>query len=124
MSRTLIAAVVLALASPAFAEDKKPEPKGEPVTGKITFNDKALPAGTITFVSKDGKSYAATIAADGTYAATLPAGEYRIGVSTTAVKKGDPKNYVPIPAKYGDPDTSGLVYSVAKGKQTYDIALK
>jgi hypothetical protein len=138
MSRSLIALLVVVFVSPVFADDKKPEPKGEPVEGTVTYKGQPLPAGTITFVSKDGKvTVAAPIAADGTYRATVPVGEYRVAVSTMELKKADPKNppkpgdpkeppkkFVLIPAKYGDPNTSGLTYSVQKGKQVYDIALE
>src|SRR5438045_4067984 len=124
MSRVLISCLVLLIASSAFAEDKKPEPKGEPVGGKVTFDGKPLPGGTVTFVTKDGKtSVPAKIAEDGTFKATVPTGSYRITVSPVA-KKDDPKKYVPIPAKFGDPDTSGLTYEVKAGAQTFDIELK
>src|SRR5436190_387799 len=122
--RRILAVCVLAFAPSAFAEDKKPEPKGEPVDGKVFFKGQALPGGTVTFVSKDGKtSVSAAIGADGIYKAVVPAGEYRVAVSTAA-KKDDPKKYVPIPAKYGDPEKSGLTYSVVKGKQTFDLQLQ
>ena len=45
------------------------------------------------------------------------------------VQKGPPKmkytppKYVPIPAKYADPKTSGFVLEVRKGKQTFNIDL-
>ena len=128
MNRVLIACAVL-FASPVIADDKKPEPKGEPVQGMITFKGKPLPGGTVTFVSKDAKvKIAAMIAEDGTYKATVPAGKYRVTVSTEVEKKKDdpkdpPKPLPAIPKKYSDPDTSGLVITVKKGKQTFEIDL-
>jgi hypothetical protein len=34
-----------------------------------------------------------------------------------------PANIVPIPDKYGNPDTSGLIYTVTKGEQSKDLPL-
>ena len=125
---TLLAALLFS--GIASADDKKPDPKGEEVSGKITYNGKPLPAGTVTFVSKDGKTTTASaIAEDGTYKAILPVGEYGIAITTVAAKKKDDpkdppkKTVVKIPEKYGDVKTSGLVYKVAKGKQSFDIDL-
>jgi hypothetical protein len=124
--------VALLTAGLAAAQDKKPDPaKGNEVSGKISYNGKPLPSGTVTFVSKDGKTtVAGTIAADGTYKVLLPAAEYGIAITTDPppVKKDDkdPPKKVPvlkIPAKYGDVKTSGLLYKVAKGNQSFNIEL-
>jgi hypothetical protein len=134
---------VLVFAATAFADDKKPEPKGEPVEGKVTYKGRPLPAGTITFVTKDGKTAgSAELAEDGSYKATVPVGEYKVTVSTEPLKKADkvdpkappklppvdpknpPKVYVKIPAKYGDPKTTPLVCTVKAGKQVLDLALE
>jgi hypothetical protein len=130
MSRVLIACALALCASAAFAQDKKPEPKGEPVMGKVTYKGQPLAGGTITFVSKDGKAkVAATITEDGTYKATVPAGEYAVAISTEVLKKKadpkDPPKPLPkIPAKYGDPQTSGLTVVVKEGKNEITIELK
>jgi hypothetical protein len=142
MSRLLMACV-LAVTSTALADDKKPEPKGEPVSGTVTYKGQPIPAGVITFISKDGKTtVSAPLAEDGTYKATVPAGEYKVTVSTDPAvpdKKPDPKTppklppvdpkkppkvVVKIPAKYGDPKTTPLVITVKAGAQTIDIALQ
>ena len=90
----------------------------------------SFPSGTVTFVSKDGKTtVAGAIAEDGTYRVALPAGEYGVAITTAVPKKKDdkdPPKKVPvlqIPAKYGDVKTSGITYKVAKGKQSFDIDL-
>jgi hypothetical protein len=123
--------MALLMAGFATAQDRKPDPvKGEEVAGKITIDGKPVPAGIITYVSKDGKTTVSeTIAADGTYRVIVPDGEYALAVASppppTKVDPKDPPKKLPlIPAKYGDPKTSGLLYKVSKGKQTYDIDLK
>jgi hypothetical protein len=124
---SLLAALLLPAA--AAGQDKKPVPKGEVVSGKIAYNGKPLSGGTVTFVSKDGKTtVAGAIADDGTYTVLLPAAEYGVAITTAAPGKDDkdPPKKVPvlkIPAKYGDVKTSGITYKVSKGKQTYDIEL-
>jgi hypothetical protein len=123
MKRLACACVVL-LAGVATADDKKPEPKGEEVSGKVLLNGAPLKAGSVTFASKDGKTTVATpIAEDGTYLARVPQGEYTVAIGPPKVK--DPKNPPPaIPAKYSDPKTSGITYTVTAGKQTFDLDLK
>ncbi|HVL15435.1 MAG TPA: carboxypeptidase regulatory-like domain-containing protein, partial [Gemmata sp.] len=60
--------LLAALAAPALAGDEKPDPKGEAVSGRITFKGKPLAGGTVTFASKDGKTtVAAAIDAEGAY---------------------------------------------------------
>ena len=119
----------------ATAQDKKDPPKGEEVAGKVLLNGQPVPAGTITFVSKDGKTAVSSlIGKDGTYAVVVPADEYVVVIGDPPPAKADPKDPPKkdedkkpkplIPEKYGDPKTSGLVYKVAKGKQNFDIDLK
>jgi hypothetical protein len=130
VSRSLIACAVLALALPAPADDKKPEPKGEPVDGTIVLDDKPLGGVTLTFHSKDAKTSVAVVTDEvGKYTATVPVGEYRITVAAIAgaakPKKDDPPKKLPaIPPQYSDPNKTPLACTVAKGKQTFDIVLK
>jgi hemoglobin len=107
-----------------YVPDQKSEEDGAgTVSGKVTYKGKPLPAGTVAFHSKDGKAISTKLSEDGTYAAEkVPAGEYNLAVETDSAK-GSPK-YVAIPAKYADPKTSGLTYTVKKGKQQFDIALE
>ena len=81
------------------------------------------------------KEITAKINADGTYSAKVPVGEYRVAIETESVKerpkdKKDPPQkaddapkYVKIPAKFGKPDTSGLVYQVKDGPQEFNVEL-
>ena len=96
-------------------EEKKPAGKAS-VQGKVTFQGALLAGGTVAFVSKNDKAEA-TIAADGSYKLDgIKPDEYKVCVKGHAG--------VVIPAKYGDPKTSGLVFNVIDGKQQFDIGLQ
>jgi hypothetical protein len=95
---------------------KPPPPTGDEgtVDGRIQLDDKPLAKGKVTLTSAAGKSFSADIAADGSYKLTkVPAGEYKVAVTGTGV-----------PAKYGDPKTSGLTVTVRKGGNLADFPLK
>jgi hypothetical protein len=109
-----------------YEPEKKPEEKktadAGDVSGKVTYNGVPLPAGTLAFHPKEGKAIGTKLSEDGTYAADkVPAGEYAVTVETDSVKPPDKLNK--IPAKYAGPKTSGLKYTVIKGKQQFDIDL-
>ena len=128
--RLLALSAVLFAASFAAGDDKKPEkkeaPKGEAVTGKVNLDGQPVPGGTITFTSKDGKTSVAAEIKDGEYKATVPAGEYDVSFKEPAPKDKDKKDAPPfkIPAKYGDPKTSGIVAKVTAGKNNLDFELR
>ncbi len=130
--RVLAFTLAVLLTGTVSAEDKKEPPKGEEVTGRVALNGQPLPAGTVTFLGKDGKTaVSALIGKDGTYAANIPVGEYAVAIGNPPPAKADPKDPPKkepkplIPEKYGDPKTSGLVYSLAKkGKHVFDIDLR
>jgi hypothetical protein len=91
--------------------EEKPADIGT-VEGKVTLNGKPLAKGSVTLVDKLGNKYTGAVAADGTYSVDkVLAGEYKLGIDGG-------------PAKYADPEKSGLAYTVKKGKQTFDIELK
>lgn len=123
--RSFALSAVLFAASLATGDDKKKdEPKGEAVTGKVALDGKPVPGGTITFTSKDGKTSVSAEIKEGDYKATVPAGEYAVGIAAPAPK--DKKGAPPfmIPAKYGDPKTSGIVAEVKAGKNNLDFELR
>jgi len=109
--------------------------EGGPVSGTVTFNGKPLPAGGVTFHSRDGRASSGEIL-DGHYTiALVPLGPCRVTV-LTAVGRGDiPEgatsidpskplgSYIPIPDRYHTPHKSDLNYTVTQGPQTYDINL-
>lgn len=90
------------------------------IEGKVIYQGKPLGGGIITFFGRGVAVSASIAAADGSYALNrVKPGEYKISIST----KGNAK--IPqVPAKYSDPEKSGLSYSVQDGKQTLDIELK
>jgi hypothetical protein len=118
------------------------------ISGKVFYKDNPLKGGKVTFVGADKQSYLAEIEEDGSYSVeNLPVGEASIVVETASLKPPNPyvlknkqpadagegykppdfaaraKRFVPIPARYSDPDQSGLKHPVKGGKQVYDIKL-
>jgi hypothetical protein len=117
------------------------------VSGQVLFQGKPLPGGTVQFVSVVG-AFASNGIIDekGKYSIKAPVGDVRISVDNRVLRKegkganldavrrgagrpdsGDPDpvkgTYKQIPAKYYDPDNSGLTYTVTNGPQTHDIEL-
>lgn len=123
--------------------------KGD-VTGKVTFEGKPIPWGRITFVSKGGNQLAISSSIkNGEYKIVgCPAGLAKISVesflarkSETEVKNplakgfGPPKTadspppeaigkHLEIPQILGNPESSGLEYTVKRGEQSFDFDLK
>jgi outer membrane biosynthesis protein TonB len=85
------------------------------LSGTVTFKGKPLAAGMVVLAAADGTAYSAVTATDGTYrlADPIPPGSYRVAVRSVGV-----------PAKYGDPATSGLTVELKKGNNTADLALQ
>jgi hypothetical protein len=117
------------------------------VSGKVTYKDKPLPGGTVTFFAPDKKAYPAVIGTDGTYtldrvpvgpakitvAPPVALGPMRPGMKMDPSKVGGaPEGAAPAPAekpvslpeKYQDPEKSELTYTVTTGKQEHNIPLK
>jgi hypothetical protein len=121
-------------------------PKLVPVTGTVTLDDKPLARGTLT-LETPGMRPATLTVVDGkiTEATTfktgdgVPVGKHKVAVSATAeaasavaATPGDGKapgpNYMGgkslIPAKYNNPETSGLTADVGPGETTVKFELK
>ena len=123
------------------------------VSGKVSYKDKLLKGGNVTFVSLEGKPSASTsIKEDGTYSIpNAPTGKVKICVETESLNPagkikapryspppgaqapagfdtGDPadmaKRFVAIPGRYANPDTTDLAYEVKGGSAEYNIELK
>jgi len=124
------------------------EPVGK-VSGKVTFEGKELPGGTVVFVTEDDKkTERVPINSDGTYVSTtVPLGKLKVAVEPGA--KGASANmpkgverpnipadspaakvyanagtYVDIPKHVRSSATSNLTLTVKSGSQTFDIPLK
>jgi len=101
---------------------------GPIVKGTVKYKGAPLPGGAVTLVSAtDATQRTGSInEEDGRYAAVnCPVGDVKISIDgPTPSSAGPPKAPpVTIPAKYKDPKTSGLTYTVVKGEQTHDIDL-
>ncbi len=114
------------------------------VSGKVTYKGEPLPGGVVTFVHPDGRTAYTTIHEDGSYTVpAAPGGDVRCIVQTYKPIPAPPKaladklpgpkgklepvypagKYVPITEKYGNPDKSGLAYTIHRGSNTIDIPL-
>jgi hypothetical protein len=120
------------------------------LSGKVTYKDKALHAGTVIFLSEDGtKQDRAEIQPDGAYSSsTVPVGNLKVGVlpapkgAKSMMPKGakrpkiaedDPlakvygnsgADYVDIPEPLRNPETSNITVKVDANTKTFDITLK
>lgn len=121
------------------------------VKGKISFMKQPLTAGTVAFVTADGRTGSGIIKANGEYLVSdAPVGETTITVTTPKApmgpmpnmpqappgNKGMPKEMMPAgyeegkavrivsaPESYAKTETSKLKYTVKPGAQDYDIEL-
>jgi hypothetical protein len=124
------------------------------VTGKVTYQDKPLPSGSVTFYGANGQTDSSSITAEGHYTIPrAPVGPVKVTVVTGLPPAGPPpvikgpggdkpakhpgegktgapagtgsaRHHVVLPRKYEDPEQSGLTFTVTGGKQTIDIPLK
>jgi len=111
------------------------------VTGKVVLaNGKPVPGGRINFVGPDGKVSVGQIKPDGTYeAANVPQGECKVAIDNAYLKGWSPPKgseampnaaetaklkYVPIDARYGKPETSGLSTTVEGRADTFDVTVR
>jgi hypothetical protein len=117
------------------------------VKGTVTYKDKALPGGTVIFVTEDGSlNDRVEIQPDGSYSSTrVPIGKCRVGVipaskgvsgkipkgQTIKISGDGPKGvyektgieYVDIPQALRDPDKSKITFIVVRGEQEFNIPL-
>jgi hypothetical protein len=110
------------------------------VSGKVTYQGKAVPFGTVLIEASDGTACQGNIEQDGTYTVQgVITGEARVAVNSpnpkgiTLIykdpnKKPPPYPDVPgwfsIPSKYETTAGSGLTVTVRSGSNTFDIELK
>jgi hypothetical protein len=134
---TLQLLATLAFLSPIGCSPSGPEMAR--VSGKVTYQGKPVPKGTIAFipVAPSGRNATGTLGADGTY--TLQTenpsdgailGEYQVTISARDDVVLDYVPAVPVkpkmlaPAKYENPETSGLKATVVRGSNVFDFDLQ
>ena len=109
------------------------------VSGTVTYQGQPLPTGTVSFLDSSNKWLASSAINKGNYAlrSKVPTGPVKITVTTQGSrpggrapksgitnKAGKPLVVIPIPAKYGSADQSGLTYTVKPGANEYNIELQ
>lgn len=132
--RRVVAATLLALAVGCAG-------RGD-VSGKVTYQGKALVWGTVQVEGSDGMLKQANITTDGTYSVRgVATGQAKVAVSSINPSSSDfqprqaegqpappprpvVKGWFPIPEKYDTPHKSGLAYPIKSGANTIDIELK
>ena len=112
------------------------------VSGKVSYKGKPLVWGTVQFEGSDNQIRQANINSDGTYVIRgVAVGQAKVAVSSINPQSSDfqmrqvegkpppkprPKvqGWFPIPEKYDTPYKSGLVYTIKRGENTFDIELQ
>jgi hypothetical protein len=120
------------------------------VSGKVAYKGEPVTFGAVAIYGADGQTASGRIDADGHYTVDkVPIGDVKMAVLTPnpTTPKGSSKGrlkskgkvkysgaevpsmdwvskFVAIPARYKDPDQSGLTFTVKSGEQTIDLDLK
>lgn len=152
MTRVLVRAWLPFVVVPLFLGCGPRLPETGPVTGKVTFQGKPVPEGTITFYPTQGRSATARLQPDGSYTLTTFSendgaivGSHQVTIEAVrfnappratsfeeeiATARGGKRMDVPaqgpqwlVPQKYSDRTTSDLKAEVQSGKNTIDFNL-
>jgi hypothetical protein len=105
------------------------------VSGKITYRDKPVTRGQISFIAADGQSASTTLDADGGYTvAQVPRGELTVIISSFEAEGAEklgikilpkaPKLRSLVPERYNEAETSPLKVMVKSSHHRYDFDLK
>ena len=109
------------------------------MSGKVSYQGKPVPKGTIAFkpIARDGRNATGAIRPDGSFTLQTEEpedgaqlGEYRVTISAhdeaildyTPAQPVKPKLLAP--AQYENPETSGLKQTVVRGSNVFDFDLK
>jgi hypothetical protein len=139
LAQALVLLAVTLLASGCGGDSDKPAS----VSGRVTYNGKAVTSGTVVLLGADGTASAASVVQpDGTYSiAKSPAGTVKVVFDNPRpwpvdrrLPADDPESraaaediarYVPTPPHYKDPVMSGLTLELRAGKNpNSDITLR
>ena len=122
------------------------------VTGKVSYLDKPVKGGNVTFISTEGKrSVSGPIDEDGSYKLErVPSGEVKICVETESLnpakqprrpinappkdvtppdgykppsQENTSRRYIKIPPEFADPEKTTKSHTITGGSQEYDIKL-
>lgn len=101
------------------------------VDGKVTLDDEPVVAGSVLFLSDDGRTAGAQLEPDGTYTLECRPGQFRVAVvplisaSEEAALHAPERdtNGVGIPSQYQDVASSGLTVEANEGANRYDISM-
>jgi hypothetical protein len=139
MSNRLQAAPLLAALAVALSSCAESGPATYPVTGKVSYQGKPLPLGTVMFISDSGPAAASSIGEDGTYRLEAVPGKHRVSVVAMTKQQGRPDPTVDggidttgfppakslVPPKYNEYGTSGIQVEVKPdGENQIDIQLE
>ncbi len=108
------------------------------VAGKVTVAGQPLSSGSVTLIAADGQRFHTALTGEGQFTFEgVPIGRARIAVKshprvppillgkaryTTAGLEAS--RHIPIPARYGSAEDSGLYVDVQSGRQTCQLELK
>jgi hypothetical protein len=104
---------------PFFRDGDKETPvTATKITGQITFNGEKLASGKVHLSSEDGRTHFAAEVHGGQFTIdSVKPGEYAVTVSSKVAGQAE------VPAKYGDPATSGIKVAVASGENSVKFDL-
>src|SRR3954466_12793916 len=110
---------------------------GATLEGTVTYGGETVQMAQINVMSD--KAQAIGQIEGGRYKVeNVPLGQVKIGVNTEAMRSnmigqqmarakgvstGPALKFISVPAKYAEPDTSGVTTTIKKGKNTFDIVL-
>jgi hypothetical protein len=113
------------------------------VAGKVSYQGRPVTTGEVHFIGEGGRSRSGLIGPEGAYQVDdVPAGPVTVTIVATKLtggaeealpspvgvgEPGPPPRLVVVPLvppKYGAPETSGLKYTIERGRQTIDFDLQ
>jgi hypothetical protein len=130
---TLKTAALLAAALTLLAGCGKPTKKIVTVTGTVTYNGQQLKSGIVKFLAPNGDFATANIGPDGQFTMTdVVPGEQKVGYvsgptsagSSDGSKGAAAEKGGAVPAKFGDPQTSGVTVNVPDSGGTVTVELR